>query len=177
MSALLLPMTIAFGAAFPFAVAIASGRDDTVTEQLGLIYAINTLGAILGSLLAGFVLIPAIGLHLTIRIVAAVITITAIAILLRAHRGAGRSLGFALAAGAVVAIAIAPHMGSIAAVERRLQVRAGHARIEPRDRTDGRRAAVVSGGIDRHGRGAKADRHHLARDRRQGRRVERAATC
>ena len=63
-SALLLPMTIAFGAAFPFAVALASGRDDTVTEHLGRIYAINTLGAILGSLLAGFVLIPTIGLHM-----------------------------------------------------------------------------------------------------------------
>ena len=30
-SALLLPMTIAFGAAFPFAVALAGGRDDSVT--------------------------------------------------------------------------------------------------------------------------------------------------
>ena len=37
-----------------------------------LIYAINTLGAILGSLLAGFVLVPMIGLHLTIRVVAAI---------------------------------------------------------------------------------------------------------
>ena len=39
-----------------------------MTEHLGRIYAINTLGAILGSLLAGFVLIPTIGLHLTIRV-------------------------------------------------------------------------------------------------------------
>src|SRR5687767_859937 len=34
---LLLPMTIAFGAAFPYAVAMAGGRDETVTEQIGLI--------------------------------------------------------------------------------------------------------------------------------------------
>jgi spermidine synthase len=108
-SALLLPMTVAFGAAFPFAVAVASGRDDTVTEHLGRIYAINTLGAILGALLAGFVLIPALGLHLTIRAVAATSAITAIAILVRAHRSAGRSLGFALAAAVLAAIAVAPH--------------------------------------------------------------------
>ena len=107
-SALLLPMTIAFGSAFPFAVAVASGRDDTVTEHLGRIYAINTLGAILGSLLAGFVLIPMIGLHLTIRAVAATSAIAAVSILLRAQRSLGRSIGFGLAAGVLVAIAVAP---------------------------------------------------------------------
>ena len=105
---LLLPMTIAFGAAFPFAVALAGGRDEMVTEHLGLIYAINTLGAILGSLLAGFVLIPAIGLHLTIRAVAAVGVVAAIAILVRAHRGRGRLVGFGLAAAVLVAIALVP---------------------------------------------------------------------
>ena len=45
-TALLAPMTIAFGAAFPFAVAVATRRDDTVTSDLGLIYAVNTAGAI-----------------------------------------------------------------------------------------------------------------------------------
>jgi spermidine synthase len=107
-SALLLPMTIAFGAAFPFAVAVAGGRDESLTEHLGLIYAINTLGAIIGSLLTGFVLIPAIGLHLTIRSVAALSAATAIVVLLRAHRGAGRWLGLALAAGVLLVIAVAP---------------------------------------------------------------------
>ena len=107
-SGLLLPMTLAFGAAFPFAVALASGRDEAVTEHLGLIYAINTLGAILGSLLAGFVLVPAIGLHLTIRAVAALGAIAAMAMLARAGRGRGRVIGFALAATVAVAIAIVP---------------------------------------------------------------------
>ena len=45
-------MTIAFGAAFPFAVARRQRPRRDVTEDLGLIYAVNTLGAILGSLLA-----------------------------------------------------------------------------------------------------------------------------
>jgi spermidine synthase len=107
-SGLLLPMTIAFGAAFPFAVALATGRDERVTEHLGLIYAINTLGAILGSLLAGFALIPAIGLHLTIRAVAAIGAIASVAVLARAQRGRGRVIGFALAAAVAVAIAVLP---------------------------------------------------------------------
>src|SRR5262249_25414360 len=51
---MLLPMTIAFGMAFPFAVALAGGSDDRVTEHIGVIYAVNTLGAIGGSLLTGF---------------------------------------------------------------------------------------------------------------------------
>jgi spermidine synthase len=112
-SGMLLPMTIAFGAAFPFAIALASGRDDQVTEQIGLIYAINTIGAILGSLLAGFMLVPSIGLHTTIRVVAAISSLTAIAILVKASSGRGRIAGFALAAAVAVAVAIAPQWDPI----------------------------------------------------------------
>jgi len=64
---LLLPMTIAFGVAFPFAVALAARSDESVSADLGLIYAVNTAGAIAGALLTGFVLISWIGLHGTIR--------------------------------------------------------------------------------------------------------------
>jgi spermidine synthase len=107
-STLLLPMTVAFGAAFPFAVAMAGGRDETITEHIGVIYAVNTLGAILGSLLAGFVLVPMLGLHMTIRLVAAVGTLTAIVILIATPRTRSRMAGFALAAAVVVAIAMLP---------------------------------------------------------------------
>jgi spermidine synthase len=107
-SGLLLPMTIAFGASFPFAIALANGRDETIAESLGLIYAINTLGAILGSLLAGFVLIPLIGLDTTIRAVAAIATVTAIATLILAAPARSRWGAFAIAAVVVVAIAAAP---------------------------------------------------------------------
>jgi spermidine synthase len=107
-SGLLLPMTIAFGAAFPFAVAMAGGQEDAVTENLGLIYAINTLGAILGSLLAGFVLVPMLGLHMTIRVVAAIATVTAMAILAVSARARGRVAGLGLAGLVLIAIAILP---------------------------------------------------------------------
>jgi spermidine synthase len=105
---LLLPMTIAFGAAFPFAVALATGREESVTESIGLVYAINTIGAILGSLLSGFVLIPRLGLHDTIRLVAALALVVAVIVLIRSARTTGRLIGFALAGAVAVAIAAAP---------------------------------------------------------------------
>jgi len=105
---LLLPMTIAFGTAFPFAVALAAGRDEAVTESLGRIYAVNTVGAIAGALLAGFVLVPEIGLHLTIRVVAAVVGVAAVATLVLAGQGRGRLAGFALAAVVLVAGVVLP---------------------------------------------------------------------
>ena len=117
-AAMLLPMTIAFGAAFPFAVAVAAGREESVTEDIGLIYAMNTIGAILGSLLSGFVLVPALGLHGTIRLVAAISALVAVAVLIKAGRTpglgrrrigeGGRAFAFALAGAVTVAIVALP---------------------------------------------------------------------
>ena len=103
---LLAPMTIAFGAAFPFAVAVATRRDETVSADLGLIYAANTAGAIAGALLAGFALIPWLGLQSTIRLVTMVGAVGAIGIVFLGRAGgSARLLSGALAAG-VVALAL-----------------------------------------------------------------------
>jgi spermidine synthase len=99
--ALLAPMTIAFGAAFPFAVAAATRSDRTVATDLGLIYAVNTAGAIGGALMAGFVFIPAAGLHGTLQIVTIVGALGAMALLL-SPRAAGRSR--LVAAGGAIAV-------------------------------------------------------------------------
>jgi spermidine synthase len=127
-SGLLLPMTLAFGAAFPFAVAVATGpasasatadkREESVTHDIGVIYAVNTIGAILGSLMSGFFLVPQVGLHGTIRLVAGLAAIVAVAILIKAGHarglgrrsvgGAGRAVGFALAGAVAVAIVALP---------------------------------------------------------------------
>ena len=100
--ALLAPMTVAFGAAFPFAVAAATRRDDTVTSDLGLIYAVNTAGAIVGAVLAGFVFIPRLGLHDTIRLVTIVGALGSLAILF-----SGRVHGRPRHVAAAVAVAVA----------------------------------------------------------------------
>jgi spermidine synthase len=74
---LLLPMTLAFGAAFPLALAVATRDESTMVADLGVVYAVNTAGAIVGALGAGFVLVPWLGLHLTIRLVAVLLALGA----------------------------------------------------------------------------------------------------
>ncbi len=56
----LLPVTIAFGIALPSAVASAleERRERRPEDALGAVYLSNTLGALLGSLAAGFALLP-----------------------------------------------------------------------------------------------------------------------
>jgi len=82
---LLLPLAVMFGAAFPLALALAPRHRDSMVEDIGWVYAINTIGAIAGSLLAGFVLIPAIGLFNSVRLIALVLALTAAALALT-HR-------------------------------------------------------------------------------------------
>ncbi len=73
-AALLLPMTVAFGAAFPLAVALAARTDDSVAADVSLVYAANTLGAIAGALAGGFWLVPALGLEGSVRAAAGLAT-------------------------------------------------------------------------------------------------------
>jgi spermidine synthase len=63
---LLLPMTLALGATFPLALAVAGGMA-TIGRDAARVYTANTIGAIAGALAAGFVLIPALGLRLTFQ--------------------------------------------------------------------------------------------------------------
>jgi spermidine synthase len=67
MSVMLVP-AIALGATFPVAVRCYGGQPDTtsfptstLSQSAGALYATNTAGAAIGALLAGFVLIPALG--------------------------------------------------------------------------------------------------------------------
>lgn len=103
---LLLPMTFAFGVAFPFAAAVATRRDETIARDLALIYTVNTLGAIAGALAAGFALIPWLGLHGSIRLVAAAATVAGLALLAASGvRGRARiAAGLVAVAAAAAAI-------------------------------------------------------------------------
>lgn len=57
---LLLP-TIVIGLTFPFILKVATERLEILGTRIGTCYAVNTIGSILGSLLAGFVLLPFLG--------------------------------------------------------------------------------------------------------------------
>ena len=103
-TALIAPMAVAFGAAFPFSVAAATKLDEVVIADLGLIYAASTCGAIIGALLTGFVLIDAVGLHSAIRVVILVVAAGMLALLVAA-RVRGRSRAVSVGACALVAAA------------------------------------------------------------------------
>jgi len=64
----LLPATLAIGATFPCAVAAVAGPAERAGRTVGYVYAVNTLGAIAGTVLAGFLLIPTWGIHSSLKV-------------------------------------------------------------------------------------------------------------
>lgn len=68
--AMLLP-TLFMGGTFPCVAQIAARGAHRVGYDVGAVYSVNTAGAIGGTIAAGFLLIPLLGLHTTIKIAAA----------------------------------------------------------------------------------------------------------
>jgi len=58
---LILPVTTIFGYTFPLTVRLFVGSAEQASRGVGLVYAANTAGCVAGTVLAGFVLIPALG--------------------------------------------------------------------------------------------------------------------
>lgn len=65
---LLLIPTLCMGAVFPLVMTAIIRNDTKLGANVGFSYAVNTVGSILGALLAGFVLIPSLGIALSIKI-------------------------------------------------------------------------------------------------------------
>jgi spermidine synthase len=76
--ALILPTTVGLGTAFPLALALVGPPGQPVERRLARIYAINTLAAMAGSLVAGFVSIPLLGLEHTLLAVGALLLLAAL---------------------------------------------------------------------------------------------------
>ena len=62
---MLLPVTLCIGATFPFGVRLLARDADEAAGVSGRVYAWNTAGSIIGAILAGFFLLPALGLENT----------------------------------------------------------------------------------------------------------------
>lgn len=89
---LLLP-TALMGSTLPLVLKSALGGSRDVGERIGLLYGVNTSGAIAGALLAGFVLIPLIGLTAAFRMAAVINVLIGIAaIAASGYVAAGRSV-------------------------------------------------------------------------------------
>jgi spermidine synthase len=86
---LLLPMTVAIGMTYPLAVRVLARDADDAAPASARVYSWNTFGAILGSLAAGFVLIPALRYEGAVRVgvyASALLGVAALWVLLPVNR-------------------------------------------------------------------------------------------
>jgi len=67
-----LPSTFLMGAIFPITVRVVTGDLATVGRDVGFAYALNTVGAIIGSFFSGFVILPSLGLQRGIYLAAVI---------------------------------------------------------------------------------------------------------
>ena len=99
--------TVLLGAAFPVALRLAADARH-VGRDVGAVVALNTLGGIAGTLLTGFVLVPALGLVRTLAILAIAAAAVGLCAVLcgpavrRGTRGAVLGIGVAVMLGAIL---------------------------------------------------------------------------
>jgi spermidine synthase len=102
-SAALIVPTSLMGATLPVLVR-ATGADPRLGARLSALYATNTFGAIVGSLLAGFVLVPSLGLRQSAWLAASVnLTVAVLALAVRARLGEAAVVEASEAAGGATA--------------------------------------------------------------------------
>jgi spermidine synthase len=105
---LLLPTTI-LGAVFPVAVRAGLGGMADVGRKVGQLYAANTVGAIAGSVIGGFVLIPALGLARAVAVGVAIHLLAASVLFLRRRNVLPAAACVAVGA---LALVLSPHLDS-----------------------------------------------------------------
>lgn len=98
----MLPAGVAIGALFPYLLRLAEGRGGSSGAIIGRLGAANTLGGVIGSLTAGFVLLPWLGLWGSLRALAASYGIAAL--LLKSPRSAASRVAPALVLLALVTV-------------------------------------------------------------------------
>ena len=87
--AAILPAALLMGMAFPIGIAIWAGDVDErrAGERVGFIYSVNVAGAVAGSLLTGFALLPLAGSRVTLTAISALILCTGLLLLGQLRRG------------------------------------------------------------------------------------------
>ncbi|MEM7582831.1 MAG: fused MFS/spermidine synthase [Acidobacteriota bacterium] len=101
----LLPAAIAIGATFPLAVRLLVQNAEATAQASARVFAWNTVGAIVGSLAAGYMILPALQFAGTAALAAGVSLILA---LITALASPARRLAAALAAAGLIAVAFSP---------------------------------------------------------------------
>ena len=105
-SGLLGPALVLLGATSPLLISLLTKRVEEAGRASGTVYGVSTLGGIAGTFLAGFVLIPELGLTRTALIAALVLGLLPLVLLLRHRRPA--ALGLPAAVAGVLLLGPAP---------------------------------------------------------------------
>ena len=104
---LIVPTAACVGAAFPLAIALVDER--AAAARFGAVYAVNTLGAVTGSLACGFVLIPRFGLQPSLRVVSGcLIAAAAVVIVSGPLTRRARAGGLVALLGATLVLVLSP---------------------------------------------------------------------
>lgn len=115
------PCTLLMGAGFPLVVeAISAGREK-IAAQVGRLYAVNIAGCVLGSLLAGYAMIPLLGIQTSVIIVAWMAIAGGgylVAARLPGLRRAGAAAVFAVAAPMTVYLLIRPDIAYLLSAQK-----------------------------------------------------------
>lgn len=108
-AALVVPTAACLGAAFPLALSLASDPARAAAARFSLVYAVNTVGAVSGSLAAGFWFIPRLGLQPTLWAASGCLVLAALLVLIRGEMSrAMRVSGAAMAAATALLIVFSP---------------------------------------------------------------------
>jgi len=108
LSVILVP-TLLIGATFPLVTKIYTRNVDRVGTSLGNVYSMNTVGGVFGSLIAGFVLIPTIGIQHGIILVSAINVVVGCVVLLADPVMSRRAKGALAGALGAVFVALATY--------------------------------------------------------------------
>ncbi|MFN7981244.1 MAG: fused MFS/spermidine synthase [Vicinamibacterales bacterium] len=108
-ASLILPTAICLGAAFPLALSLAGDPAHSPARRFGIVYAVNTVGSVSGTLAAGFFLIPRLGLPSTLSVGAFVLVVAAVLLVAAVETSTRqRAVAYSLSAVAMLAMIVAP---------------------------------------------------------------------
>jgi spermidine synthase len=139
---LMFPVALASGLLFALQGDALDALAPAETRSAGLLTLANTTGAMLGPLVAGFALLPGIGMERSVRALAVVYALVALAPLVSGVRPSGRAAAALLAGSAAAFAAALPLFPSGAMRERHLR-----APVEQWQRAEGARLVAVREGL------------------------------
>jgi spermidine synthase len=109
MALLIVPAAVGVGVSFPLALSLAPTTERTAAARVGVLYAVNTVASVAGTLVAGYAAIPLLGVEGTLKLVSALLLATALVVTAVAVTPAwGRIATLAAAAGSLAILVGGP---------------------------------------------------------------------